>query len=367
MLADFGAEVIKVEEPQRGDPARHVPPLIGSESAYFLNVNRNKKSITLNLRSDRGREVFYRLVKSADVVVENFRPEVKKHLRIEYDEVKNVNPRIIYCSITGYGQAGPYSNLPGHDINYISIAGVLSLIKDRSGSPVVPGVQIADIGACMMATIAILLALIARERTGEGQYIDISMTDVAMSYLTVPASFYFATGRAPRIEELILSGYYPCYAVYKARDGRYLSVGCLERRFWESLCKALKAEGLIPYQWATGEERERAVSILKELFEAKDRDELFKELSELDVCVAPVYTIDETLNDPHVLARGMVEEIDHPALGKIKVLGIPIKLSRTPGAVAKPAPSLGEHTEEILRSLGYSDEDIKELKASGAI
>jgi len=366
-LADFGAEVIKVEPPKRGDPARKIPPLIEGESLYFINVNRNKKSVTLNLRTEKGREIFYRLSKTADVIIESFRPGVAKRLGIDYETIKSVNPRIIYVSVTGYGQVGPYRDFPGHDVNYISIAGILDATGQYGGPPIIPGVQIADLNGCLLATIAILIALRARDKTGKGQYIDLSLTHGVIWWLTHLAPAYFATGKPPERGGTILTGYYPCYNVYETKDGKYVSIGCLEEHFWRNLCKALGKEEFIEHQWATGEKREEIFRQLKEIFKTKTRDEWFKELAEADVPIAPVYSLDEVFKDPQILSKKVVEEITHPKIGRVKVLSTPIELPETPGVVREPAPALGQHTREILKSLGYSDEEIEGFEKEGVI
>ena len=366
-LADFGAEVIKVEPPKRGDPARKIPPLIEGESLYFINVNRNKKSVTLNLRTEKGREIFYRLSKTADVIIESFRPGVAKRLGIDYETIKSVNPRIIYVSVTGYGQVGPYRDFPGHDVNYISIAGILDATGQYGGPPIIPGVQIADLNGCLLATIAILIALRARDKTGKGQYIDLSLTHGVIWWLTHLAPAYFATGKPPERGGTILTGYYPCYNVYETKDGKYVSIGCLEEHFWRNLCKALGKEEFIEHQWATGEKREEIFRQLKEIFKTKTRDEWFKELAEADVPIAPVYSLDEVFKDPQILSKKVVEEITHPKIGRVRVLSTPIELPETPGVVREPAPALGQHTREILKSLGYSDEEIEGFEKEGVI
>jgi crotonobetainyl-CoA:carnitine CoA-transferase CaiB-like acyl-CoA transferase len=366
ILADFGAEVIKIEPPKRGDPARLAPPLIRGVSAYFVNAHRNKKSVTLNLRSDKGREIFYRLVKTADVVIESFRPGVTKRLGIDYDTLKNVNPRIIYVSVTGYGQAGPYRDLPGHDINYISIAGILGLTGQYGGSPVIPGVQIADYTACMLAAIAILIALRARDKTGKGQYIDISMAHGALWLLIPFTSEYFMTGKAPERGRHFLTGYYPFYNIYETSDGKYISIGCLEEHFWRNLCKALGREDLAGLQWDE-EKREEVMKQLQEIFKTKTRDEWFKLLRDADVPIAPVYSLDEVFNDPQIQYRKVIEEVEHPEIGKVRVLRIPVEFSETPSRIRGPAPMLGQHTKEILKELGYSDREIEEFEKEGIV
>ena len=369
LLADFGAEVIKVEEPTRGDYARWNPPMVGGLSQYFLSLHRNKKSLTLNLKTEKGKEIFYRLVEKSDVIIESFRPGVTKRLGVDYETVKKFNPKIIYCSVSGYGQDSPYKDLPGHDINYVSIAGILGLTRRPGEPPTIPGVQIADLGGgVLMATASILIALIAREKTGKGQYIDIAMTDGAISWLTIPSAFYFAEGEKFDVEKIPVVGYPPCYNVYETKDGKYISIGCLEERFWRNLCVSLGREDLINYQFANGEKGKEVKNILQKIFKTKTRDEWFKELSKVDVCVGPVYNLDETFNDPHTLKREMVVEFEHPKAGKIKLLGIPPKFSETPGKIRSPAPELGEHTREILKNLlGFNDKDIDKLKEDGVI
>ncbi len=367
LLADLGAEVIKVEEPTRGDYSRWVPPFIGDQGSYFMLVHRNKKSVTLNLKSEKGREIFYKLVEKSDAVIESFRPGVTKRLGVDYESIKKINPKIIYCSVSGYGQNGPYRDFPGHDINYIAIGGILGLTRPPNGPPVIPGSQIADLGGgCSLATIAILAALLAREKTGRGQYIDVSMTDGVVSWLTIPASFHFAgvpVGRG----ELPVLGEFPCYSVYECGDGKYISVGCLEERFWVNLCNSLGKGEYAGHQWAMGEKRDEILSTLKSIFRTKARDEWFKILTKADVCAAPVHSLDEVFKDPQVLQRKMVAEIEHPAAGRIKQLGIPIKFSETPGEIRTPAPLLGQHTDELLLRLGYAEKEIEEMRRSGVI
>ncbi len=370
ILADLGAEVIMVEE-VGGGLNRRIPPMIGSESSFFLLINRNKKSITLNLRTEEGREVAYKLIERVDVLVEQFRPGVMKRLGLDYETVSKINPRIIYCSITGYGQDGPYVRYPGHDVNYLSIAGILGFTGLRGGPPVIPGVQIGDIGGgALYAVIGILAALAAREKTGRGQYVDISMTDGALSWTVYPASIYLGTGKPPERGATLLTGGLPYYNVYETKDGKYISLGLIgEPHFWRNLCKLLGREewGELDPLGLTPEQVEEITEYFKEAFKKRTRDEWFKLLIEADVPAAPVYDLDEVFRDPQVLHRKMVVEIDHPTLGKIKQLGIPIKMSDTPGQIRTPPPLLGQHTEEILRELGYSQADIERMRRAGVI
>ncbi|MHA1595756.1 MAG: CaiB/BaiF CoA transferase family protein [Candidatus Baldrarchaeia archaeon] len=367
LLADMGAEVIKIEEPRAGDYIRWYPPLVAGYSAMHYYINRNKKSVTLNLRTEEGREIFYRLVKKADVVVESFRPGVVKSLRIDYETVKRYNPQVIYCSISGYGQTGPYRDFPGHDLNYIAIAGILGITGRRGGPPIIPGVQIADLSSGMFAAMAILAALIARERTGRGQYIDVSMLDCAISWLSIHAINYFIENVEPKRGEMLLNGGFPFYNVYETKDGKYITIACLEPKFWENFCKAVGRDDLRSKHFVTGDEREKVFEELRKIFKEKTRDEWFSILSKADVCCGPVYTFGEVFNDPHVKERGMVIEVEDKRTGKLKQLGFPVKFSDAKMSVRNVGPVLGEHTVEVLRELGYSDNQIRELKERGVI
>ncbi len=381
ILGDLGADVIKIEAPPgvggRGAGIGLSP--MGEEGrrqAAFDALNRNKRSIGLNLRSDKGREIFYRLAQTADVIVEGFRPGVVKRLVVDYEAIRAINSRVIYCSLSGYGQDGPYSNLSGHDVNYISIAGALNLIGTPDRPPVVPLNLLADFaGASLHGVIGILAALVARSKTGAGQYVDISYTDGAMSVLTWFISNYFSSGILLKRGETWLHGAYPYYGVYEAKDGKYVSIGCVEPWFWENLCRALGKEEYISYcispehflHKPEGEKWEEIFSYLKQVFLTRTRDEWFDFFADKDVPVGKVYTFDEVFNDPQVLHRQMVLEIDHPTLGKVKHPGIAIKLSETPGKVRSLAPIFGEHTEEILRELSYNKSQIEELRQSNII
>lgn len=381
ILGDLGADVIKIEAPAGagGRGAGVNASLSGVErdkQAAFDALNRNKRSIGLNLRSEKGRQIFYRLAQTTDVIVEGFRPGVVKRLGVDYEAIKTINPRVIYCSLSGYGQDGPYSSLPGHDVNYISIAGALGLLGTSDGPPIVPLNLLADFaGASLHGVIGILSALVARDKTGVGQYVDIAYTDGVMSLLTWFISNYFSSGAMFKKGETWLHGAYPYYGVYEAKDGKYVSLGCVEPWFWENLCRALGKEEYIPYHVSPehflhkpeGEKWEEISSSLKQVFLTKTRDEWFEFLTKKDVPVGKVYTLDEVFRDPQVLHRQMVVEIEHPTLGKIKQAGIAIKLSETPGKIRRLSPLFGEHTEEILMGLGYTQTQISELHQAKVI
>ena len=381
ILGDLGADVIKIEAPAGagGRGAGVNASLSGEEKdkqAAFDALNRNKRSIGLNLRSEKGRQIFYRLAETTDVIVEGFRPGVVKRLGVDYEEIKTINPRVIYCSLSGYGQDGPYSNLPGHDINYISIGGALNLIGTPDGPPIIPLNLLADFaGASLHGVIGILAALVARDKAGVGQYVDIAYTDGVFSLLTWFISNYLSSGTMPKRGETPLHGAYPYYGIYEAKDGKYISLGCLEPWFWENLCRALGKEEYIPYHVSPehflhkpeGENWQEISSSLKQVFLTKTRDEWFEFLAKKDVPVGKVYTLDEVFHDPQVLHRQMVVEIEHPTLGKVKQAGIAIKLSETPGKIRRLSPLFGEHTEEVLTGLGYTQTQIRELRQAKVI
>jgi len=373
MLGDMGAEVVKVEQPVQPDTPRFGGGWCpvgeeGRREAAYSAVNRNKKSVAINLRSAEGRAIFHKLAVKADVILEGFRPGVVKRLGIDFDTISKINPRAIYCSLSGYGQDGPYQDMPGHDVNYISIGGALGLIGEEGGKPVIPLNLVADYaGASLHAVIGILLALMARERTGKGQVVDISYTDGVISLMTRLASDYFMSGEVPKRGQSFLSGAYPCYGVYETKDGRYISIGCLEQWLWENLCRALDREDLIVQGMAQGEKREEVFGELRGIFRTRTRDEWFEELRDKDVCVGKVYELDEVFEDPQVVHRQMVVELDHPIFGKVKQPGIGVKLSDTPGSIRSFCPLLGEHTEAVLGSLGYSAEEVEELKRRGVV
>lgn len=367
LLGDFGAEVIKIEQPGIGDYIRWMPPRMKKESGLFLAINRNKKSMTLNLKTSQGQEIFYRLVESVDVIIEGYRPGVVKRLGVDYITVKAVNPKVIYCSLSGYGQTGPYRNWVGHDINYIGIGGILA-ITGTADEPVIPGVQIADLaGGGMLAAIAILTALFARKKTGIGQYIDVAMLDGVVSWLSIHAGKYFVDQEIPNPNTMPLSGGTASYNIYETKDRKWISLGILEKQFWINLCQVIGREDLEDAPYFEPSHRDELKSILQSIFRTKNQIEWINLLNSADVPCGPIYTIDEVFKDPQVLHRDMFLEMDHPTEGRIKQLGIPIKFSETPGQLRLPPPQLGEHTAEILQSLGYSEEQIQNFRIKGVI
>jgi crotonobetainyl-CoA:carnitine CoA-transferase CaiB-like acyl-CoA transferase len=378
ILADLGADVIKIEEPgpptgRRAVQAGNHTPVptthygVDRHTPHWA-LNRNKKTIGLNLKHDEARQIFYQLAERADVVVEEFRPGVAKRLGIDYDTLRQRNPRLIYCAVTGYGQYGPYKDLAGHDINYIAMAGCLGMIGVPGGPPVIPHNIIADFaGGGMQGAIGVLAALMARERTGRGQFVDIAMTDGVYSLLVSQLSTYFATGIVPQRGDTQLDGGTHYYNVYETKDGKWLSIGAIEPWFYANLCKALEREDLLPCEFVEAEQHEALKRTLSDVFKTKTRDEWFDILTRHDICVGKVYDLHETEHDPHLRARDMIVEVDHPEAGKVKQVGIAVKLTDTPGQIRFLAAPLGAHTEEVLTALGFSQGKIAELRAAGAI
>jgi crotonobetainyl-CoA:carnitine CoA-transferase CaiB-like acyl-CoA transferase len=368
LLADLGADVVKVEEPGTGDYIRWTPPMTGEHSAAHVALNRNKRSIALNLKSDEGRDLFLRLTERFDVVVESFRPGVMERLGAGWEALRIRNPRLVYCAITGYGQDGPRAQTAGHDQNYLGYAGVLGITGEEGRRPTIPGVQIGDLGGGgMAAVISILTALLKRERIGEGDFCDVSMTDGVVSWLSIHAAQFQATGEVPERERMALSGAYPCYRIYRAADG-YVTVAALEPQFWSALCTALSRPDLSGDAFATGARRDEVIDELDALFSTRPRAEWMKRLEGLDVCVGPVNDFEETFADPQIRHREMLIDADDAGSGKWTHVGNPIRLAGAAGALfRRPAPALGEHTTEVLAEIGVDPTGIRELRAAGAI
>jgi crotonobetainyl-CoA:carnitine CoA-transferase CaiB-like acyl-CoA transferase len=369
-LADFGADVIRVDPPTGAVSTltlAGVEDREGEKLSAFSSTNRNKKSIKVNLRSEQGQQILYKLVKKADILLEGFRPGVMQKNKCDYETLKKLNPRLIYCALTGFGQDGPYAKLPGHDLNYVALSGALSLIGPRNGPPCMPSNVLADVAAAGFGgTIGILLALQARERTGKGQFVDISYLDGVVSLLD-EAGIYFSSGQVPKRGETFVTGGMVCANVYRCKDGEYVTIGCYEPNFWQNFCRAIGREDLIPLQDPPPEKKNMVESALNEIFLTKTRDEWYDFLRPKEVPVGPVYYVNEAFQDPQVLHRKMVVEMDHPRLGKIKQLGIPIKLSDTPGSIRSLGVPPGTNTNEIMQSLGYSKEEAEELRKAKAI
>ncbi|HEY4097068.1 MAG TPA: CoA transferase [Baekduia sp.] len=370
LLADFGADVVKVEDTGMGDYIRWAPPAFEgadetAKSAMFLSLNRGKRSVRIDLKSEAGRDVLLRLVRDADVVLESFRPGVMERLGVGYERLREENPRIVYCAITGYGLTGPNVDRSGHDMNYLGLNGVLAITGDEDGPPVQAGGQIADLGGgALMAAFGILAALRERDRSGEGQLVDVSMFDGALSWLAMVAARVFAAGDRPRRGEEMLTGSLVCYRPYRCADG-WVTLGALEPKFFAAWCRGVGREDLIERQFEKPGSPTHAE--IEQVFLTRTRDEWAAFADEHDCCLEPVLEVEEALASELVRAREMVIEFEQPGAGKVQGLGMPVKLSRTPGQVRRGGPALGEHTEEVLRAAGYGDEEIATLVASGAV
>ncbi len=386
LLADFGADVLKVEDTGMGDYIRWSPPYYegaqdSARSALFLALNRNKRSIRLDLKQQRGREVLLALVGQYDVVLESFRPGVLDRLGVGYERMREENPGIVYCAISGYGQDGPKRDASGHDMNYLGLIGLLGLTGERGGEPVQAAGQIADIGGgALMAAFGIMAALrerdgaparpgapgAASEGSGEGQLVDVSMADGALSWLSLVAASHFADGAVPRRGELPLAGSLICYRPYECADG-WVTLGALEPKFWQAFCQGAGRAELIASQFEHPGSEAHAQVV--EIFKGRSRSEWEAFSREYDCCLEPVLELDEALCSELVRERGMVVEIEQPGVERaVRQVGVPVKLSRTPGQYARlPGPALGEHSEAVLRELGYSQADVAELRQAGAV
>src|SRR5262245_59311598 len=374
MLADMGAEVLKIEAPPSGkfagSGASPTPEDARKLATSF--TNRNKKSMTLNLKDPAGQAILQELVKSYDVLVEGFRPGVMQRLGGDYETLKKLNPRLVYCALSGFGQDGPYRDFPAHDLNYLSLAGVANLIGPPKGQPAIPLNIVADYaGATMHGVAGIMFALFARERTGDGQFVDVSYLDTTISLLAATPNVrdYFVDDVMPARGKGIFGGAYAYYGFYETKDRKMITIGCTEPWLWENLCDAINRPDLKDcgmkagdFSGHTTERHTYARAELQKLFLTKTREEWFDILTKADVCVGKVYSVPEVFQDPQVRHRQMAVELDHPVAGKVMQAGVAVKLSDTPGSIRSFAPSLGENTEEVLRGIGYSAAKIAELR-----
>ena len=371
LLADFGAEVLKVEDTGGGDYIRWAPPFYegaddSAKSALYLALNRGKRSVRVNLKEERGREVLLRLAREYDVLLESFRPGVLDRLGVGYERLREENPGLVYCAISGYGQDGPLRDRSGHDMNYLGLIGLLGLTGDADGPPVQSAGQIADLGGgALMAAFGILAALRERDRSGEGQLVDVSMSDGALSWLAMVAGQYLCDGNVPRRGQLPLAGAIACYRPYRCADG-WVTLGALEPKFWQAWCRGVEREDLIERQFdPPGSEGHAEV---ERIFAGRTRAEWSEFASNHDCCLEPILELDEALDSDLVRAREMVVELDQPGAEQpVRQLGVPVKMSRTPGGPQGPGPALGEDTDAVLESLGYSAGEVEALKESGAV
>ena len=374
LLADLGADVLKVEDIAGGDYIRWMPPYYGGDaeradgtaSAYFLALNRNKRSLKLNLKHDEGRQILLRLAEDHDVLVESFRPGVMERLGVGYEALAERNPGLVYCAISGYGQNSPLRDRSGHDTNYLGLAGLLGLTGRRGGPPIQSAGQIADLGGGgLMAAIGILAALRERDRSGAGQVVDISMTDGALSWLSMVIARFFCEREVPQRGDLELAGGILCYFPYRTKDGGWVSLGALEPKFWHNWCDGVGRPELKEKQFEhpSSDSGKKVAAI----FRRRTRDEWSQFAGEHDCCLEPVLDLDEALAHEQTLARGMVVELNQPRIGPVRQVGFPITLSRTPASISRPAPALGEQTDEVLGAIGYAEQRIAALREEGVV
>jgi crotonobetainyl-CoA:carnitine CoA-transferase CaiB-like acyl-CoA transferase len=370
-LGDMGAEVIKIEEPGKGDDTRGWPPFVGGEATYFLSVNRSKKSLTLNLKAAEARALLKKLIAKSDVVLENFRPGTMERLGVGYEALRAVNPRLVYCSISGFGESGPESHRPGYDLIVQGEAGLMDITGFPDGPPVKVGNSIADLVAGMSAAQGITLALLARERTGRGQKVEIGMLDVMASLLTYQAGLYWNAGGRPTRRGNQHPSIVP-YEVFQAKDA-YLTLGVANNSLWEKTCRALGREDLARDPRFDTEanrvtNRDVLIPMLNELLGARPADEWLARLEQAGVPAGKIKTVAEVCESPHLAARGMVVKLPHPKAGEITVMGVPVRLWETPGSASVPPPLLGQHTEEILtRLLRMPKAKVEKLRAAGVV
>lgn len=363
-LADYGADVVKIEDTGAGDYARTLGAMGGDTSYLYQVVNRNKRSLRLDLKHADGKAAFEKLVETADILVEGFRPGVMDKLGLGYEALARINPRLVFCSISGYGQTGPYALRAGHDINYIGYAGVLDQIGTAGGAPAISNLQLGDLlGGTMTALFGVLVALVDARASGKGRLVDVSMTDGVMAHAIFPLTEVLANGRVkPRGEDL-LTGEVPCYGVYRTADGRYMAVGALEEKFWHLVCDTLGRPDLKPAHLASGAAGAAARAEVASIFGARTQAEWIEVFDAVDCCVTPVLTMEESLENPQLRARGMVTEV-----GGVRQFGRPVRISAMPSVPARPAPAVaGADSDAVLMEAGFSPADIERLRATGAI
>jgi crotonobetainyl-CoA:carnitine CoA-transferase CaiB-like acyl-CoA transferase len=362
LLCNLGADVIKIEDPKLGDYMRSVPPIVHDVSYPFLMVNRGKRSLAVDLKTPEGQEIVHKLARRADVVVEQFRPGVMARLGAAYDDLAMMNPKLVYCSFSGYGQTGPYKDLPGHDINFQALAGILSVTAGQDDKrPAIPGVPIADMASAFNAALAILAALRTRDRIGRGEWIDVSILDTAVTLMVLGLARFLATGDEPVPGETLLTGVFPFYSLYESKDGRWLSVAAVEPKFWIRMCELVGASELSERQFADGAERMAAAQTLAARFRERTSEDWEALFAKEQLPITLVKRVSEVVRDPHVKARELLPLIDVPDVGKLQVIAHPAKHAETKVRDPARVPGKGGNTVEILRFLGYTPRQIQAL------
>lgn len=361
LLADMGAEVIKVENPKGGDSFRGRVPHLKNEGTAFLMLNRNKNSVIVDLKDEEGREFFMRLAESADVILEQFKPGTTEKLGIGYEAVSKRNPSIIYCSLSGYGQSGPYVDMPGHDVNYLSLSGVLDTIGQEGQTPAIPGIQIADIGGGAQWTLAaIMFALFARQKDGKGRYLDVAMTRCVVPWMSLYLSQYAADGTVPERGTTKAGGHFACYNIYETSDGRYVTIGAAEPKFFAKFCDIVGKPHLSKTQYDEGPNRVAAIEELRQMFKENTQQHWADLLMNENVCFTPVRSFDEVISDEGITANGLVGAYEHPVEGSVVNIGFPVDIPGVELSDVKPAPGYGADTKRYLEMAGYDAAYVKE-------
>ncbi|MCH7786476.1 MAG: CoA transferase [Chloroflexi bacterium] len=371
LLADMGADVVKVEKPGGGDDTRRMgPPFLNGESAAFLGINRNKRSIILNIKDEQGVGVAHRMAKEADVLIQNFRPGTLERIGLGYQDMQKLNPALIYCNISGFGNTGPYKDRGGFDLVAQGMSGLMSLTGLPDSSPVKVGVPITDLNAGMYATYGILSAYISRLKTGKGQLVDTSLLEAGIAYTFWESAIFFASGQLPTPMGSAHRLSAP-YQAFPTSDG-YINIGAANQANWERMCEAIDRHELLDdARFATNADRmqnlKELVTTLEETFATQNTAHWLDVLEKAGVPSGPINNIADVYADPQVQAREMMVEMEHPQAGRVRNIGIPVKLSETPGSIRRPAPTLGQHTDEVLAEFGYSSDEITKLRDSGAV
>ena len=362
-LADMGADVLKIEDPGLGDYSRWIKPVMKVHSGFFLTVSRNKRAIKLDLKRAEGKEIFSKLVRDADVVFESFRPGVVDRLGIGYDDVRQINPRIVYCSLSGYGQDGPYRERAGHDVNYCSYAGVTEQSGEWGGAPALLNFQIADLaGGSLSSVMGILAALVDQQRTGEGRYVDVSMTDCTLAHAVITLARMGIEGKPRARGDDYLTGGIPSYGIYETEDGKFMSLGALEPKFWNAFCAAIERPDLADRGETWGDEGREIRAELATTFRAHPQAYWIDFGERVDCCLAPVLTLEESMGNEQLNARGMFVTDQHPTDGDVVQLAFPVKFSDFEFTIDRSAPLHGEHTDEVL-----SDSDSTMVTSNGCV
>lgn len=368
VLADLGADVIKIEDPHGGDPTRAFPPLAGGTSVYFRVLNRNKRSVTLNLRAPGAARVLDALAGGADVLVESFRPRTARRLGVDAATVRARHPRLVHASITGFGQRGPYVDRPAHDINYVALAGLFGVDPAGSGPPRVPRMLLADIGAALNATAGVLAALFQRERTGEGSTVDAPIHEAALSWLLFPAARRLVAGGGRDARDLPISGRDACYNVYRTADDRYVALGALEPKFWRTFCERIERPDLVARQFTGGDDQARLLAEVSAIFRARSRRDWLERFRDVDICLTPVNSVDEALADPHLAARGACVERDGTRFIRTPIVfGDPRSDPAASRPAIRPAPGLGADTDAVLTAAGFDAPARRRLRDAGIV